>query len=96
MSKFGIGTAFVLTTLAGQLSAEEFADRVPVAEGVRLLCDEHGRCLDTRGGYAYESPRYSPGDAYGPRPYIGPGFRPPTKWEQKGFCPPGQRKKGNC
>ena len=24
------------------------------------------------------------------------GYRPPTKWEQKGFCPPGQAKKGNC
>jgi hypothetical protein len=23
-------------------------------------------------------------------------YRPPTKWEQKGFCPPGQAKKGNC
>ena len=22
--------------------------------------------------------------------------RPQSKWEQKGFCPPGQRKKGNC
>ena len=22
--------------------------------------------------------------------------RPPSKWEQKGFCPPGQGKKGNC
>src|SRR6516225_12442366 len=22
------------------------------------------------------------------------GYRPPTKWEQKGFCPPGQAKKG--
>jgi hypothetical protein len=22
--------------------------------------------------------------------------RPPSKWEQKGFCPPGQAKKGNC
>jgi hypothetical protein len=24
------------------------------------------------------------------------GYRPPTKSEQKGFCPPGQAKKGNC
>ena len=24
------------------------------------------------------------------------GYRPPTKWEQKGFCPPGLAKKGNC
>jgi hypothetical protein len=24
------------------------------------------------------------------------GYRPPTKWELKGFCPPGQAKKGNC
>ena len=24
------------------------------------------------------------------------GYPPPTKWEQKGFCPPGQAKKGNC
>ena len=24
------------------------------------------------------------------------GYRALTKWEQKGFCPPGQAKKGNC
>ena len=24
------------------------------------------------------------------------GYPPPTKWEEKGFCPPGQAKKGNC
>jgi hypothetical protein len=29
-------------------------------------------------------------------PCSGYQYRPPTKWEQKGFCPPGQAKKGNC
>ncbi len=47
------------------------------------------RCQPTDGGYGrrYEEPYY--GHYYG---YS----RPPTKWEQKGFCPPGQAKKGNC
>ena len=26
----------------------------------------------------------------------GYGFSPPSKWERKGYCPPGQAKKGNC
>ena len=29
-------------------------------------------------------------------PGYGYGYDPPNKWEQKGFCPPGQAKKGNC
>ena len=47
------------------------------------------------GGYRYSRPsipRYQYGEAYlGYR-----GARPQSKWEQKGFCPPGQAKKGNC
>jgi hypothetical protein len=46
-------------------------------------------------GYRYARPsipRYQYGDAYlGNR-----GARPQSKWEAKGFCPPGQAKKGNC
>jgi hypothetical protein len=56
-------------------------------ENARLVCDEFGRCWQTRSApYAY------PNSAYG----YGSGYRPLTKWERKGFCPPGQRKKGNC
>ena len=47
------------------------------------------------GGYRYARPsvpRYQSGQAYlGYR-----GARPQSKWEAKGFCPPGQAKKGNC
>ena len=39
-------------------------------------------------------------DQYGSCWDAGPGYgyeyRPPSKWERKGFCPPGQAKKGNC
>jgi len=53
----------------------------------RLVCDEFGRCWQSQSApYASRHP-YSG---------FGYGYRPPTKWEQKGFCPPGQRKKGNC
>ena len=48
---------------------------------------------DTRYRYARPSgPRFQYGQAYlGYR-----GARPQSKWEAKGFCPPGQAKKGNC
>ncbi len=52
-------------------------------------------------GYYYNGYRCRP-VGYGPgwglryeEPYHG-YRRPPTKWERKGFCPPGQAKKGNC
>jgi hypothetical protein len=39
-------------------------------------------------------------DEYGGCWEMGPGYgyeyRPPNKWERKGFCPPGQPKKGRC
>jgi hypothetical protein len=50
------------------------------------------RCRPMGAGYGrgygrrYEEPYY---ERYGYR-------RPPSKWEQKGYCPPGQAKKGNC
>jgi hypothetical protein len=45
------------------------------------------RRYDPRPGYEYD---YSV-------PYRGyQRPRRPTKWERKGFCPPGQHKKGNC
>src|SRR5262245_20128459 len=56
-------------------------------ENASLVCDEFGRCWQTRSApYAYPYSGYGYGSAY----------RPLTKWERKGFCPPGQRKKGNC
>jgi hypothetical protein len=62
------------------------------AEQVRTVCDQWGRCWN-QPDYGY---RRSYGDGYGygyDDPYR---RRPPTKWERKGFCPPGQAKKGNC
>jgi len=53
-----------------------------------------------RSGYSVRVHEYRYRDA---RPYrygdARLGYRdarPQSKWEQKGFCPPGQRKKGNC
>jgi len=59
-------------------------------ETARLACDQFGRCWRTGPEYSYQS--YGSSRSYR---YGGYG-RAPTKWEQKGFCPPGQRKKGNC
>ena len=43
-------------------------------------------------GGGYSAPRFQYGQAQlGYR-----GGRPQSKWEAKGFCPPGQAKKGNC
>ncbi|GGH31903.1 hypothetical protein GCM10007036_43400 [Alsobacter metallidurans] len=57
---------------------------------VRMVCDEWGRCWD-QPTYRTQRP-YGYGD-----PYVrGEDRRPPSKWERKGFCPPGQAKKGNC
>ena len=54
-------------------------------------CNQWGEC--------WEQPDYRSGDGYEdywhPRQELYPQ-RPPTKWERKGFCPPGQHKKGNC
>ncbi len=50
-------------------------------KNIGLVCDEYGRCWRTGPAYGWDY-RY--------------GYRPPTKWERKGFCPPGQAKKGNC
>ena len=68
-------------------------------ENARLVCDEFGRCWQTQPNFY--NPRASQPYSYGPAyPYsgyaYGSGVRPQGKWERKGFCPPGQRKKGNC
>jgi hypothetical protein len=36
------------------------------------------------------------GSCWDTGPGYGYGYRSPNKWERKGFCPPGQAKKGNC
>jgi hypothetical protein len=65
----------------------------------RTVCDDWGSCWD-QPDYRYARPRYEYDDDYaddGDR--HGDYYqrrRPPTKWERKGFCPPGQHKKGNC
>jgi len=64
----------------------------------RTVCDEWGMCWE-RPDYRYSArPRYGYDDYDDdPRPYGGYyPRRPQTKWERKGFCPPGQHKKGNC
>jgi hypothetical protein len=54
--------------------------------------DRSARPMDEGYGPGYRR-RYE--EPYYNRYYYG-YRRPPTKWEQKGFCPPGQAKKGNC
>jgi hypothetical protein len=60
-------------------------------ETVRAVCDELGRCWETGSGYGVGA---APGYWY--NPYSGYELHPPRNWPSKGFCPPGQQKKGNC
>ena len=46
-------------------------------------------------GYRYARPSV-PAYRYGDARLGYRDARPQSKWEQKGFCPPGQGKKGNC
>jgi hypothetical protein len=62
-------------------------------EPARLVCDDWGRCW-RRHDERYRYRDFEDDDGYGD-PEWG-DRRPPTKWERKGFCPPGQAKKGNC
>jgi hypothetical protein len=75
---------------AAPIGASKVMDLDRSVEKVRLVCDEFARCWQSQ-------PRASQPYIYNPV-YSGYGsvVRPPTKWERKGFCPPGQRKKGNC
>ena len=88
-----------LIAFAGAALAVWPASAMPSAPAPALLqpvawvCDAYGRCWETRGEDYYSGRRsYGYDDRYDYRPAP----RPPTKWEQKGFCPPGHRKKGNC
>jgi hypothetical protein len=69
-------------------------------ELARVVCDAWGRCWEQPSYSYYSRPRYEYdyGDDYDEDDYDDyySRPRPPTKWERKGFCPPGQRKKGNC
>lgn len=78
---------FVNTGAAVPFSTQTVINAGRSVENTRLVCDEFGRCWQSQSA-PYAS-RY-PYSAYA---Y---GYRPLTKWERKGFCPPGQRKKGNC
>jgi hypothetical protein len=89
-----------LIAFAGAALAVWPASAMPMApaqatllQPVAWVCDAYGRCWETRDDYGY-SERRSYG--YDDRSDYRPAPRPPTKWEQKGFCPPGPRKKGNC
>ncbi|WP_460452257.1 hypothetical protein [Alsobacter sp. SYSU BS001988] len=88
---FGLGLTMALCWAApGSAMPRSDVAGAAVIQGAGVVCDDYGRCRET-----YRSPygsRY--GDRYGG--YGEPRYRPPTKWERKGFCPPGQRKKGAC
>lgn len=77
---------------AAPIGASRVMDLAPSVEKAQLVCDEFARCWQSQ---PRTSRPYIYNQAY---PYSGYGsvVRPPTKWERKGFCPPGQRKKGNC
>ena len=79
---------FVSTpSFAMPFSAQTVINTDRSLENARLVCNEFGRCWQAQSApYAY------PYSGYG----YGSDYRPLTKWERKGFCPPGQRKKGNC
>ena len=75
---------------------KQAADEIVVAETVHCRSYGHwhrwGYGRGCAGGVVIYRPRFQYGQAYlGYR-----GVRPPSKWEAKGFCPPGQAKKGNC
>lgn len=76
----------VTSVLAIPLNSRLILQPMRSVENVRLVCDEFGRCWQS--GIPVPDYRYNPYPRY--------EIRPPTKWEQKGFCPPGQAKKGNC
>jgi hypothetical protein len=90
-----LGAAFgcmaCATAFAMPSNANSAANAAVAVEPIRLVCDEFRRCWRT--GPEYNEPLYRRSQSYG----YDDGYRlPPTKWEQKGFCPPGQHKKGNC
>ncbi|MEJ1931284.1 hypothetical protein WDZ92_13600 [Nostoc sp. NIES-2111] len=65
--------------------------KVAGLQSARMVCSEWDQCWD-EPDYAYRR-----GYRYRDEGYLDPHYRrPPTKWERKGFCPPGQAKKGNC
>jgi|SoimicMinimDraft_2_1059730.scaffolds.fasta_scaffold11323_1 hypothetical protein len=98
-----VGAAIFVSVIAAPASAAPIGPRTVTnldssVDKARLVCDEFARCWQSQP------------EPYGPRtsrryiynqvyPYSGYGSvarAPTTKWERKGFCPPGQRKKGNC
>ena len=85
---FGAAPAVAMPHMAAPLSTSE-------VEQARLVCGDW-ECWEEPDYHAYARPRYryeDDGYTYGSY-YRAP--RPPTKWERKGFCPPGQHKKGIC
>ena len=76
-------TAVLIGTLTYGMAADRDATTELVAKSDPFLQDVRVVC-----------------DQYGSCWDAGPGYgyeyRPPSKWERKGFCPPGQAKKGNC
>ena len=101
--KASVGAAIFVSVIAAPASATPIGAARNIAnldwsiEKARLVCDEFARCWQSQPApYGPRtSQRYIYNQVY---PYSGYGSvaRAPTKWERKGFCPPGQRKKGNC
>lgn len=86
----GCGVAAIASAQAASAMPWPGLTNPMAIEPVRTVCDQWGRCWE-QPDYGYW-PRYGYDDPYGEGGYR----RPPTKWERKGFCPPGQAKKGNC
>jgi hypothetical protein len=80
-------TTIFVWLVSTPFTAQTFMNADRSVENARLVCDEFGRCWQSKSA-PYAS-RY-------PYSGYGYGYRPLTKWERTGFCPPGQRKKGNC
>jgi hypothetical protein len=99
------GALIFICLVTAPASALPFSARTAMnhdwpVQKTRLVCDEFARCWQSQS--APYGPRASQPYVYYDRDpayrYSGyaSGVRSPTKWERKGFCPPGQRKKGNC
>ncbi len=100
-----VGAAIFILLVTAPASALPFSAKTVMnhdwpLQNARLICDEFARCWQIQS--APYGPRVSQPDVYYDRDpayrysEYASGVRPPTKWERKGFCPPGQRKKGNC
>ena len=78
---------WLVSTPSSAMPFKTFMNADRSVENARWFCNEFGRCWQSPSAPYASRYRYSG---------YGYGYRPLTKWEWKGFRPPGQRKKGNC